>query len=182
MDFLELAKQRRSVRAYTDTRVSKDLIESCIEAARLAPSACNSQPWYFVTVTDPERRARIAEWSRLSVTGMNRFVSQAPVIVALVAEPANVESRIGSWLKKRPYYLIDIGIAAEHFCLRATEVGLGTCMIGWFDEKKVHGLLDIPPGKRIALLITVGYPGDEERPKRRKSLDAISGRERYGGR
>jgi nitroreductase len=95
-------------------------------------------------------------------------------------------TQIGAALQKTPFYLIDIGIAAEHFCLRAAEAGLGTCMIGWFDEKKVASLLQVPRGfgpqrKRVALLVTLGYPADASREKKRHSFGSIVSRERYGG-
>lgn len=117
---------------------------------------------------------------------MNTFVAQAPVIVAIVAERPNITSQIGSVLKKKPFYLIDIGITAEHFCLQAAELGLGTCMLGWFDEKRVRTLLEIPRGRRPVLLITLGYPPEEtlamvadRNTKRRKDLETIAGLESY---
>lgn len=174
MTFLELATRRRSVRSYRDDPVSEELLATCLEAARLAPSACNAQPWHFVVVDKPEVRRRLAEESRLPGTGMNRFVFEAPVVVALLSERPNITSQIGGFLKGKPFYLLDLGIVAEHFCLQAAELGLGSCMIGWFNEKAVSRLLRLPRGKRIALLITVGYPAGEQKPKRRKPLEEIA--------
>jgi nitroreductase len=121
---------------------------------------------------------------------MNRFVGEAPVIVAITAERPNITSRIGAVVKKKPYYLMDIGMAAEHLCLQAAELGLGTCMIGWFDEPEVRALLGVPRGLRVALLVTLGRPADEgagretgggePRPRQRKDLSRIASRERYG--
>ncbi|MFW6229026.1 MAG: nitroreductase family protein, partial [Alkalispirochaeta sp.] len=175
MDFMDLVELRRSVRAYRDDLVPPEIVDSCLEAARLAPSATNSQPWHFVVVTEGDARRKIGEWSRLPGNRMNAFVEEAPVIVAIVAEPPRLATQIGAFLQKTPFYLIDIGIAAEHFCLRAAEAGLGTCMIGWFDEKKVASLLRVPRGpglqrRRVALLITLGYPDDTPRQKKRKSF------------
>lgn len=181
MNFDELAGERRSVRSYLSDSVPEDDLLGCLEAARMAPSACNSQPWHFVVATDEPRRGRLAELTRLPGSGMNRFVSQAPILVALLAEKPNITSRIGGFLKNKPFYLIDIGIAAEHFCLAAAERGLGTCMLGWFNEKKVRRELAVPQGSRVALLITLGYPADEPRPKQRKPLSRIADRELYGG-
>lgn len=146
------------MRAYSDIPVTPDLIRRCVESARLAPSACNSQPWHFIVVTEAERRNALARCSVPPGGVMNTFAAQAPVIVAIVAERPNIASQIGSALKKKPFYLIDIGIAAEHFCLQATELGLGTCMIGWFQENETRKLLGIPRGRRPVLLITLGYP------------------------
>ena len=146
------------MRAYSDKPVTSDLIHRCVESARLAPSACNSQPWHFIVVTEAERRNALARCSVPPGGVMNTFAAQAPVIVAIVAERPSIASQIGSALKKKPFYLIDIGIAAEHFCLQATELGLGTCMIGWFQENETRKLLGIPRGRRPVLLITLGYP------------------------
>jgi nitroreductase len=92
-----------------------------------------------------------------------------------VAESPNMSSRIGGFLKKKPFYLMDTGIAAEHFCLQAAEEGLGTCMIGWFDEQRVKRLLEVPGKKGIALLITLGYPAREGAAPRksRKPLEEM---------
>lgn len=192
MDFAELISARRSVRSYAVESVAEELLEHCLEAARRAPSACNAQPWHFVVVTDPEDRARLGELSRLPGTGMNRFMPEAPVIIALVTEKPNITSRIGAYLKDKPYYLMDVGIAAEHLCLQAAELGLGTCMIGWFEESAARELLQIPRQLRIALLITLGYPGDQnltadrvepgasDRSRPRKQLSEIASRGRYG--
>jgi nitroreductase len=181
MDFEKLVHARYSARSYHGQAVEEEKVTSCLAAARRAPSACNAQPWHFVVVRDSAARARLGELSRLSASGMNRFVGEAPVVIAIVAEPPNITSRIGGFLKGKPFYLVDIGIAAEHLCLQATELGLGTCMIGWFDEKEVRALLGIPRGKRVALLVTLGYPAESlEKPRRRKSLSRVASRERYG--
>ena len=90
----------------------------------------------------------------------NKFVPQAPVIVVIVLEKPKLVTQIGGVIKNKEYPLIDIGIAAEHFCLQAAEEGLGTCMLGWFNEKSIKKLLHIPAKKSIGLLITLGYPAD----------------------
>jgi len=169
MDFSELLLKRESVRRYSEKTVAQKDIELIMEACRLAPSACNSQPWRFVVVTDPELREKIARATFGKVLRFDRFVLQAPVIVALIAEPPNWLSKIGSSIKDKDYYLMDIGITAEHFCMQAAELGLGSCMIGWFDEPKIKKLLQIPEKKRIPLLISLGYPEkDTPRKKIRK--------------
>ena len=111
--------------------------------------------------------------------GMNKFAFEASAIVAIVLEKPNVMSKIGSVLKGKEYTLIDIGIAATHFCLQATDLGLGTCIIGWFDEKKARKLLNIPRKKRIPLLLTVGYATDEMRKKQRKELNVMYSENEY---
>lgn len=182
MSFLELALRRQSDRGYLDKPVERELIDRCLEAARLAPSACNSQPWFFVVVDDPERRQAVGERLHDIVMPGNRFALTAPVLVAVVAEQPTLLPRIGGLVKDKPYYLMDIGMAVENFCLQATEEGLGTCILGWFDEKGVQGLLGIPRSKRVPLVITLGYPESPVvRKKARKGLDGIRAYNGYTG-
>ena len=180
MKFIELAKKRYSVRSYIDKPVEKEKVLKCIEAAGLSPSACNSQPWHFIIVDDPDLKNKIAKETFIALSGMNKFTLDAPVMVILVIEKKNISSNIGSFLKNKDFSLIDIGIAAEHFCLQAAEEGLGTCMLGWFNEKVVKKLLDMPGSKHIGLLISLGYPKDDNIPeKKRKPLDDICSFNRY---
>ena len=155
-------------------------IERCIEAARLAPSACNSQPWRFIVVDEPTLKNQLADLTADRWLPLNHWTKQAPVHVVIVVEAAKLTSRIGAVVKKRDFPWIDVGIAAEHFCLQAAAQGLGTCMLGWFKEEKVKQLLNIPAAKRVGLLITLGYPADEQiRPKIRKPMDEIHCWNRY---
>ena len=174
MPIIPSIQKRYSVRKYASDPVEKDKVERCLEAARLAPSACNAQPWTFVVVDQPELKNEVAQTARASTLGMNKFAAEAPVIIAIVMEPANITSTLGSKIKRKHYPLIDIGIAAEHLCLQAAEEGLGTCMIGWLNEKKAKKLLGVPASKRIPLLISLGYPQDlKEKTKQRKSFDKV---------
>jgi len=166
MSFLKLANRRFSVRKYKNRPVEKEKIVSCMEAVRLTPSACNSQPWHFVIVDIPKEVAILADKTTLPLSKLNQFVKEAPVIVAIVAEKPNLSSGLGGMIKKKPYYLMDIGMAAEHFCLQAAEEGLGTCMLGWFNERAVKEFLSVPKGRSIPLLITLGYPDKEEAPNK----------------
>jgi nitroreductase len=173
-DFLELARSRQSVRSYTDKPVEKDKIERCLEAARMAPSACNAQPWKFVVVDNPELKNKVAETTNNRILPLNHFTRQAPVHVIVVREKPNFTSKVGTMIRNKTYTLIDVGIATEHFCLQAASEGLGTCILGWFNEKRVKELLGIPKNKRAELIITVGYPtSDELREKKRKHLKDI---------
>lgn len=174
MDFEKLIQRRQSVRAYTPQLVEKEQLEACIEAARLAPSACNAQPWHFVVVTDATLKNAIADATSSRALNMNHFTKQAPVHIVMVREPKNFTSGVGSIIKEKDYALYDIGIAAAHLCLQAADLGLGTCILGWFNEKKVRELLGVPRGKRIDLIITLGHPAKEEiRPKIRKTMEEI---------
>lgn len=176
MDFRELVNTRQSCRMYDSGRpVEPEKLNRCIEAVRLAPSACNAQPWKLVMVTDPALKDKVAEAAHAKLLGFNHFPKQAPVLAVLVREDPNLTSRLGTVLKGKPYTIMDVGIAAAHFCLQAAEEGLGTCMIGWFDEPEVKKLLNIPRKKRAELIISVGYPGKEGlRTKIRKPLEEMS--------
>jgi nitroreductase len=174
VNFIDLVKLRQSVRAYDDQPVEHEILERCVEAARLAPSASNSQPWKFIIIDEPVLKDKIARETYNSVVSFNKFALQAPVMVVIVIERASVITQIGERVKKREWTTIDIGIAAEHFCLRAAEEGLGTCMLGWFNEKRIKEILKISPKRTVALLITAGYPKTPEiREKKRKSLKEI---------
>ena len=175
MRFLDLIVQRQSDRKYTDKPVSRDVLQRCLEAARLAPSASNSQPWTFVVIDQPDLKDKVAHKTYGPLKSFNKFVPQAPVIVAIVMEKPRIITELGGRVKKKEYPLMDIGIAAEHLCLQATEEGLGSCMLGWFDEKAIKQLLNIPTNKTIPLLITLGYTPDDykHREKTRKQFDEV---------
>lgn len=174
--FLDLVRERYSVRSFTSQKPPRESLLRCVEAARLAPSACNSQPWRFIVADEPELVSALAPVCTIKGSKLNRFVAEAPVIVAITEESPNMTSFLGSIFKNRPLHLIDIGIAAEHFCLQAADEGLGTCMLGWFDENAVKRILRIPRGKRVALLLAVGYAAKDGIPeKRRKETEDMSG-------
>ncbi len=175
-NFAELAKIRQSDRKYKSQAVEREKIIQCLETARISPSANNSQPWKFVVVDDFEKKEQIAECS--IGLGMNKFTHQCPVIVAVVLEKQNFMSTIGSMIKNKDYSLFDLGIAVNQFCLQATDLGLGTCIIGWFDEKKIKKILGVK-NRRIPLLISVGYPDSPTREKVRKPLDKMSSWNEY---
>jgi nitroreductase len=183
MDFLDLVRHRQSVRNYDPTRpVEQEKLERCIEAVRLAPSACNAQPWKLIIVDDPDLKKKVAKAASSKWLGFNGFTAQAPILVVIVREDPNLTSKLGTVLKDKPYTIMDVGIAAEHFCLQAASEGLGTCIMGWFDEPAVKKLLGIPDKKRAELIITLGYPAkDIIRQKIRKRTEEICSYNRYLG-
>jgi nitroreductase len=178
-NMLELIKFRQSDRKYSDKPVEKDKLERILEAGRMAPSACNAQPWKLVVVTDPEVLKRTSEAASAKLLGMNTFVSQAPVQIIIVREKANFSSKVGATVKKKDYSLIDIGIVSENICLQARAEGLGSCIIGWFDEKMMQKILNIPGSKRVELIITLGYSLAEHRQKIRKPPEETISYNRY---
>ncbi|MCF8228319.1 MAG: nitroreductase family protein [Bacteroidales bacterium] len=174
-NFLELVNDRQSVRRYTDKAVEKEKLELCLEAARLAPSASNSQPWHFIVVDDSELKDKVAHHTYDPLISFNKFVPQAPILVVIVLEKPKVITQIGDVIKKKKYPVIDMGVVAEHFCLQAAELGLGTCMLGWFNQKPIQKLLNIPEKREIGLIITLGYPPEDYklRKKIRKDINEI---------
>ncbi len=166
MDFKDLVFVRESTRRYLRRAVEPEKIELIMESCRMAPSACNSQPWRFVIASEPAIVNELARASIGPASTFNKFATQAPVIAAIVAEKPNWLSRVGGNVKDKDFYLMDIGIVAIHFCLQATELGLGSCMIGWFDETRVKKALKVPANKRVLLLITLGYAA-KEGPRRK---------------
>ena len=177
-DFLSLAKARQSDRAYDVSRpVEAEKIERIMEAACFAPSASNAQPWKFVVVTDPELAVKVGKAA--AGLGMNKFAKDAPVHVLVVEEPANITSFLGSRIKDKYFPLVDIGIVAAHIALAAEDEGLGSCILGWFDEKGIKRLVGIPASRRLLLDITIGYPLKGKRVKSRKGLEKVVSFNRY---
>lgn len=167
-DFLDLIVRRQSDRKYSDKPVEKEKLERIIEAGRMAPSACNAQPWKFIVVTDADLIPKMAEAASAKLIGMNSFVGQATALIVIVRENPNLSSRVGATIKQKDYSLFDIGIATENICLQAAAEGIGSCILGWFDESTVRKLLLIPKSKRVELIITLGYSLSDKREKRRK--------------
>ena len=178
--FLELAQSRQSDRAFDTTRpVEKEKIDAILEAARIAPSACNAQPWHFIVVDDPELKNQVADATSEKLLGMNHFTKQAPVHIVIVEENVNLTSGIGGIIKNKHFAFLDIGIAAAHIVLAAKDLGLGSCMLGWFDEKRMRKILNVPSSKRIVLDIVIGYSIQETRTKKRKSSDSVISTNKY---
>jgi nitroreductase len=176
---LEMIISRQSDRRYSNKTVEKEKLDRILEAGRMSPSACNAQPWKFVVVTDPHVLKKLAEAASAKLLHMNKFTDQAPVMIVVVREKPNVVSKIGGTIKDKDYSLIDIGIASENICLQAKAEGLGSCMIGWFDEARVRKILGIPVKKRVELIITLGYSLSEHRSKKRKPAEEVVSYNKY---
>ena len=131
MELEQAIAQRRSVRKYENKPVEREKINACLEAARLAPSACNSQPWHFVVLDDPQIKDAFCKEAFSGVYAMTKWAAAAPVIIAVVSDAGNFTARIGNFFRRTEFYLVDQGIACEHLVLRAHDLGLGTCWIGW---------------------------------------------------
>jgi nitroreductase len=171
--FQELVKGRRSVRRYLDRPVEKEKVLACLDAARLAPSAENVQPWRFLVIDDPEVKARFAEAVFSGMYRMSRFAAKAPVLVLIMARLDLLANRLGKQVQKVPYYLLDVGIAGGHFALQAEELGLGTCWVGWFNLRKTRKFFHIPRRYKIICMLAMGYYERKPREKSRKDLSEI---------
>lgn len=163
MQFSELMKSRRSVRSYLSKQVEEEKVSALIEAVRLSPSASNSQPWKLIIVDDPHVKDQVAKATFSSVVSFNKFATQAPLLAVLTLEKPKIITQIGGMIKDREFPLMDIGIAASNLCLQAADLGLGSCMLGWFNEEKIQQLLGVPHTIRIGLVITLGYENVKER-------------------
>lgn len=173
-EFYKLVEQRQSTRAFdTDRPVDREIIGRILEAGRLAPSACNAQPWHFIVVDDPELKNQVADATASKVLRLNHFTKQAPVHILVVEEKVNISSGFGGLVKNKQFALLDIGIATAQICLAAEAEGLGTCILGWFAEDKVKKLLNIPDNKRVILDIILGYSEQDLKSKKRKKIDEI---------
>ena len=174
MDVFEAIQERRSIRSYQDTPVPREKVEKILEAARLAPSANNREPWHFIAVTDPEKRKELSKgrWAK--------FLPQTPLVIVACGDK-----------KASPdWYAIDAALAVENMVLAAVNEGLGTCVVGSFDEKDVKALLKVPENFEVLVMLAVGYPREKvdlsskilNLVRTKKALSEVASEEEYGKR
>lgn len=163
--FLDLAAGRRSVRKYKPQLVEREKLDYCLEAARLAPSACNAQPYKFIVLDEPALKGKFCAAAFTGVYSVTKFAAAAPALVLVTARSGKLSAWLGNQMQDTNFRLMDIGIAAEHFALAAAEQGLGTCWIGWFDAKAGAKALGL--GSKIEVLLSVGYPDEAPGPRPR---------------
>ena len=170
MNFTEIAKSRQSCRSYDPERmVEKEKLDIILESARLSPSACNGQP-YHITVCKNEAAEKVAK--AVQGMGMNKFAKDAPIMLVISEMPYVKSAALGAKIKGNDYRSIDIGILAAYITAEATAQGLGTCILGWLDDKKIREICGIEGAVR--LVITLGYPkNDTLREKKRKDMDSL---------
>ncbi|MBS7659600.1 MAG: nitroreductase family protein [Candidatus Bathyarchaeia archaeon] len=174
MEVFEAIQARRSVRAYEPEPIPMDVLSRVLEAARLAPSAENIQPWHFIVVTDAEKRRKLAE------APFAGFLKEAPIVIV----------GCGNQKASPKWFMIDVAIAMQNMVLAATAEGLGTCWVGSFKEDRVKELLKIPEDYRVVALLAMGYPRKRldlqgsiiHLIRRRKKLEEIVSYEEFGGR
>ncbi|MFC1915974.1 nitroreductase family protein [Chloroflexota bacterium] len=163
MELKEAIRKRQSVRDYEDKPVPEEKLRNVLEAARLAPSSSNRQPWKFIVVKDSERRQALAR-----AANNQAFVGEAPVIIAAVA--TNPEEVMACGV---PRYAVNLAIAVDHMTLAAADEGLGTCWIGSFSQQEVREILGIPEKYKVVTIFPLGFPRREKETKKRKSLEEI---------
>ena len=172
MNFYEITQKRQSCRKYDPTRrIEAEKLDTLLEAARLAPSACNGQP-YRITVCQGDAAREVARAT--TGMGMNKFATDAPIMIVISEAPYVATAALGARVKGNDYRSIDIGIVAAYITAEATVQGLGSCILGWFDDARIRETcaLDSP----VRLVICIGYAAEEDklRPKKRKSLDELT--------
>ena len=174
MNFREIAENRQSCRSYDAERAVEDeKLERVLESARLAPSACNGQP-YHITVCNGEAAKKVAKATQ--GMGMNKFASDAPIMLVISEMPYVKSAAFGARVKKNDYRSIDIGIVSAYITAEATAQGLSTCILGWFDDEQIREICDIEGAVR--LVITLGYAKSDDRlrEKKRKDIDELVNR------
>ena len=170
MNFMEIAEVRQSCRNYDSAReVEAEKLDAILAAARLAPSACNGQP-YFITVCRGELAKKVAEATK--DMGINQFAPDAPILLVISEKPYVAKAALGARLKKNDYRSIDIGILSAYITAEATAQGLGTCILGWLDDADIRKACGL--SKKVHMVITLGYAADPTlRPKKRKDTDEL---------
>ena len=170
MNFTEIAQTRQSCRSYDPSwEVEQEKLDAILNAVRLAPSACNGQP-YHLTVCRGETAKEVA--AATMGMGMNKFASQAPVLIVLSEEPYVKSAALGAKLKGNDYRSMDIGIAVAYLTAEAAAQGLSSCILGWLDDEKLRKICDLK--YPVRLVVTLGYPKEDKlRPKKRKELSEL---------
>lgn len=171
MDLMEAIKTRRSVRRYKETPVPETLLKEVLNAARLAPSADNAQPWKLVVVRDEQTKLKLA-----AASNGQKFIAQAPVIAVICGIPDEAFPTVGGYMSS---HVMDASIALDHLTLAAHAVGLGTCWIAAFKEDKVRDVLGIPEDVRVIALTPIGYPDETPERTTRKNLEELVVYDRY---
>ncbi|MFA4966826.1 MAG: nitroreductase family protein [Candidatus Margulisiibacteriota bacterium] len=173
---LKVIEERFSVRDYSDKPIEEEKLNIILEAARLAPSASNTQPWHFYVVKDKKKIKELGAKMPLgSKVVINSFVEEAPVVIVATAGPIDMFHKVMSAIINKKWYYLDMGISIEHMALTAWELGIGSCWVGWFDEKRVKKVVGIHKNQEVIAMLALGYPkeGLLPHPKNRKALNEI---------
>ena len=172
-DYFDLIARRESCRNFDPNRpVEKEKLQRCAEAAWIAPSACNGQPWKYLIVTNPELNEKLRPL--MMELGMNKFVKNCPAFAVVLEEATVLKVSLSQKFKDQDFAPIDVAFSASQFCYAATEQGLSTCIIGWHNEQKIRELFNLPKSSRVRLILAVGYAAsDTLREKKRKPIEDV---------
>ncbi|HEX7392003.1 MAG TPA: nitroreductase family protein [Thermoplasmata archaeon] len=171
MDLMDAIKTRRSVRRYKPVPVPESLLKEVLNAARLAPSADNAQPWKLIVVMDEQVKLKLA-----AACNSQKFMAQAPIVLVACGVPEEAFQTAGGYMSS---HVIDVSIAVDHLTLAAHAHGLGTCWIAWFKEDKVREILGVPEDVRVVALTPLGYPDEAPEKTPRKNLEELICYDRY---
>lgn len=171
MDLMEAIRTRRSIRTYKSTPIPEDALKEVLNAARLAPSADNAQPWKMVVVRDEQTKLKLA-----AASNGQKFIAQAPVVIVACGLPGEAYPSVGGYMSSE---IIDAAIALDHLTLAAHDRGLGTCWIAAFKEEKVRALLGIPEDVKVVALTPLGYPDENPGRTPRKNLEELVSFDRF---
>jgi nitroreductase len=171
MDLMEAIKTRRSIRKYRETRIPENLLKEVLNAARLAPSADNAQPWKIIVVRDEQMKHKVTQ-----ACNGQKFLIQAPVVLVVCGIPEEAFQTVGGYMSS---HVIDASIALDHITLAAHSLGLGTCWVAWFKEEKVKDILGIPEDVRVVALTPLGYPDESPERPSRKNLEELIAYDKY---
>lgn len=171
MDFSDIVSTRQSCRNFDNQKpLEEHKLSAILDAARLSPSACNSQP-YHITVCKDETARAVAKATQSM--GMNKFATDAPVMLVISEKPYSKSAAAGAKLKKNDYRSIDIGILCSHIVNMATELSVSSCILGWFDDKKIREICDLSEPVRLVIVLGYSKSDDKLRSKKRKSIDEL---------
>ena len=173
MNFYEMLRKRESCRNFDPERIpTREQLMRICEAGRLSPSACNTQPWRYYIVDEPETAAKLAKCTQSM--NMNKFASECPTFIVICDQPLKYEKKTRDFFVRYKYSDIDIGISTMNLCYAAMEEGLSTCILGWFDERRIMRLLGLKRDRRVKLVLCVGYAKtDKLRSKKRRPIEEI---------
>jgi nitroreductase len=171
----DVIKERASVRDYSDKAIGDEKLNIILESARLAPSATNAQPWNFYVVKNKEKIKALGKMPFGSQSVINGFIAKAPIVIIATAGPIDMFHKAMSFIVNKKWYYLDIALAMEHMVLTAWDLGIGSCWIGWFNDKVARKVVDIPKNQEIVAMITLGYAKDGYvlHPKNRKPAEEI---------
>ncbi len=168
---MEAIKTRRSIRKFRETPVPENLLKEVLNAARLAPSADNAQPWKIIVVRDEQMKQKVTQ-----ACNGQKFLVQAPIVLVVCGIPEDAFQTVGGYMSS---HVIDASIALDHVTLAAHSLGLGTCWVAWFKEEKVKDILGIPEDVRVVALSPLGYPDESPERPSRKNLEELIAYDKY---